>query len=74
MVSAFGDTVTANGRPYVREVAGLRGFSSCDDPVVHVGLGGHSGKVDVKVRWIGNEYQELRGLDVNRRHEICENL
>lgn len=65
-------TVKANGRSYVREVAGMRGYSSCDDQVVHVGLGGHRGKVDVGVRWIGNKVQEFSGLDVNKRHELYE--
>jgi hypothetical protein len=65
-------TVKANGRSYVREVAGMRGYSSCDDQVVHVGLGGYAGKVNVKVRWIGDRIQEFRGLDVNKRHEIYE--
>jgi hypothetical protein len=65
-------TVQANGRSYVREVAGMRGKSNCDDQVVHVGLGGFARKVDVKVRWIGNRIQEFSGLDINRRHEIYE--
>ena len=65
-------TVKANGRSYVREVAGMRGYSSCDDQVVHVGLGGYAGKVNVEVRWIGDRIQEFSGLDVNKRHEIYE--
>jgi hypothetical protein len=63
-------TVQANGRSWVREIAGLRGRSNCDDQVVHVGLGGHAGKVDVDVRWIGDRVQKLSGLDINRRHII----
>jgi hypothetical protein len=65
-------TVTANDRSFVREVAGMRGFSSGDDPVVHIGLGKHKNKVDVRVRWTGNKFQDLSGLEVNRRHEIRE--
>jgi hypothetical protein len=65
-------TVKANGRSYVREVAGMRGWSSCDDQVVHVGLGEYEGKVNVEVRWIGNKIQEFSGLDLNKRHEIYE--
>ncbi len=65
-------TVTANERSYVREVAGMRGYSSCDDQVVHIGLGDYTGTVDVKVRWIGNKLQKVNGLEVNRRHVIIE--
>jgi len=65
-------TVKANERSYVREVAGMRGWSSCDDQVIHVGLGEYKGKVNVKVRWIRNKIQELSGLDINKRHEIYE--
>jgi hypothetical protein len=65
-------TVKAKERSYLREVAGMRGYSSCDDQVVHVGLGGYTGKVDVEVRWIGNKVQEFSGLDVNKRHQIYE--
>ena len=65
-------TVQANGRSYVREIAGMRGCSSCDDQVVHVGLGEHTGKVDVKVRWIGDKIKEINGLEINKRHEIHE--
>ena len=64
--------VKAGDRFYVREVAGMRGYSSCDDQVVHVGLGEYSGKLDVKVRWLGDKVQEFSGLDVNRRHMIKE--
>ena len=62
--------VKANGRVYVREVAGMRGYSSCDDQVVHIGLGAYAGKVSAEVRWIGDKIQELSELDVNKRHEI----
>ena len=65
-------TVRAKGRSYVREIAGLRGDSSCDDQLVHVGFGGYSGKVDVEVRWIGDRVQKISGLDINRRHIIKE--
>jgi len=65
-------TVKANGRSYVREVAGMRGYSSCDDQVVHVGLGNYTGKVDVEVRWIRDRLQKISGLDINRRHVINE--
>jgi hypothetical protein len=65
-------TVKADGRSYVREVAGMRGWSSCDDQVVHVGLGEYAGKVNVTVRWIGDRIQEFNGLDINKRHEIYE--
>jgi hypothetical protein len=65
-------TVKANERSYVREVASMRGYSSCDDQVVHVGLGEYAGRVNVEVRWIGDKIQEFSGLDVNRRHEVHE--
>lgn len=65
-------TVKANGRTYVREVAGMRGNSCGDDPVIHIGLGSYAGKVDAKIRWIGSRVQEISGLDVNKRHEIKE--
>ena len=65
-------TVKANEKSYVREVAGMRGWSSCDDQVVHVGLGEYAGKVNVEVRWIGDRIQRVNGLDVNRRHVINE--
>ena len=65
-------TVKANERSYVREVAGMRGWSCCDDQVVHVGLGDYVGKVDVVVRWIGDRLQRFPGLDINRRHMIVE--
>lgn len=65
-------TVKADGKSYVREVAGMRGYSSCDDQVVHVGLGDCIGKVDVEVSWIGGSVQKISGLDINRRHAINE--
>jgi hypothetical protein len=65
-------TIKANEKIFVREVAGMRGYSSCDDQVVHVGLGGYAGKVDVEVRWIGYKAQKLSGLEANKRHEIDE--
>jgi len=65
-------TVRANGRIYVREVAGMRGYSCCDDQVVHVGLGEYAGKVNIEIRWIGDRIQRVSGLDANKRHEIYE--
>jgi hypothetical protein len=65
-------TVQADERIYVREVAGMRGYSSCDDQVVHVGLGGYVGNVNVEVRWMGDRIYEFSGLDVNKRYEIYE--
>ena len=65
-------TVRANGRSYIREIAGMRGKSNCDDQVVHVGLGEYTGTVDVVVRWIGDKLQRVSGLDINKRHEIHE--
>lgn len=65
-------TVQANGRSYVREIAGMRGESNCDDQVVHIGLGDFTGTVDVEVRWIGDNLQRVNGLEVNRRHVIIE--
>lgn len=65
-------TVKANERIYVREVAGMRGFSSCDDQVVHVGLGDYTGKVDVEICWIGDKIQRVIGLEVNKRHVFIE--
>lgn len=65
-------TVKADAKTYVREVAGMRGYSSCDDQVVHVGLGDYSGNVDVEVRWIGDRVQKFPGLAINRRHVIVE--
>ena len=65
-------TVKAKDKIYVREIAGLRGTSNCDDQVVHVGLGDYTDKVDVEVRWIGDKVQRISGLDINRRHVITE--
>jgi hypothetical protein len=50
----------------------MRGASSCDNQVVHVGLGDYIGDVDVVVRWIGDKVQRVRGLEVNKRHYISE--
>jgi hypothetical protein len=65
-------TIKAGNKQYVRQVAGMRGVSNCDDQAVHVGLGGYAGKVDVEVRWIGNKVQEFNGLDANKRHDLYE--
>jgi len=65
-------TVIAKDKVYVREVAGMRGTSNCDDQVVHIGLGDYIGQVDVLVRWIGDKVQKVSGLEVNKRHEIYE--
>jgi hypothetical protein len=65
-------TVQADGRSYVREIAGMRGGSCCDDQVIHIGLGKHTGKVNVKVRWIGNKIQEFKDLEANRRYQLDE--
>jgi hypothetical protein len=67
-------TVRAKDKFYVREVAGMRGTSNCDDQVVHVGLGDYTGKVDVEVRWIADKVQKISGLDINRRHVITEGI
>jgi hypothetical protein len=64
--------VMANERLYVREISGMRGYSSCDDQVVHVGLGEYTGTVEVEVRWIGDKLQRINGLEVNRHHVIIE--
>lgn len=64
--------IKAEDKVYVREVAGMRGASNCDDQVVHVGLGDYTGKVDVEVRWIGTKVQKVSGLDVNKQHTIYE--
>lgn len=71
---AYGARVTlkAKDKLYVREVAGMRGDSNCDDQVVHFGLGGYTGKVDVEVCWIGDRIQKVSGLDINKRHIINE--
>jgi hypothetical protein len=65
-------TVKAGAKQYVREVAGMRGNSNCDDQVIHVGLGNYTGKVDVEVRWIGDKLQKVNGLSINKRHQIYE--
>lgn len=65
-------TVIAKDKVYVREVAGMRGTSNCDDQVVHIGLGDYIDQVDVLVRWIGDKVQKVSGLEVNKRHEIYE--
>ena len=65
-------TVKANEKTYLREVAGMRGWSNCDDQIIHIGLGDYTGKVDVVVRWIGSTIQRAGGLDINRRHMIIE--
>jgi hypothetical protein len=71
---AFGARVTAraSNKTYVREVAGLRGFSNGDDPIVHIGLGSYSGPVDVEVRWGSYRTQRVTGLMSGRRHVIPE--
>jgi hypothetical protein len=65
-------TVKADDKIYVREVAGMRGTSNCDDQVVHVGLGSYKGKVDVEVRWIKDKIQKIERLEINKRHVIKE--
>jgi hypothetical protein len=67
-------TVKANIKRYVREVAGMRGASNCDDQVIHVGLGNYTGTVDVEIRWIGNKVQKISGLEINKRHVFSEEL
>jgi hypothetical protein len=64
--------VEAGSKRYVREVAGMRGASNCDDQVIHVGLGDYTGSVDVEIRWIGNKVQEVNGLEINKRHVFSE--
>lgn len=65
-------TINAEDKVYIREVAGMRGTSNCDDQVLHFGLGNYTGKVEVLVRWIGSKVQKLSGLEVNKRHIIYE--
>jgi hypothetical protein len=65
-------TVKAKDKIYVREVAGMRGASNCDDQVVHVGLGNYTGNVDVEIRWIGDKVKKIDGLEINKRHVIKE--
>ena len=64
--------VIAGNKTYLREVAGMRGTSSCDDPVVHVGLGTYKGKVDLEIRWSYSHSSKVSGLEVNRRYSVEE--
>ena len=50
---AFGSrlTVYAAGRSWVRELAPVRGWQSCSEPVVHVGLGATAVADSLRVRW-----------------------
>ncbi|MCK6440874.1 MAG: CRTAC1 family protein, partial [Planctomycetes bacterium] len=63
-------TVTANGKQWTRDVFGMRGTSSCDDQVVHVGLGAEKGPVDVTVRWMGDKASTHQSLAVNTTHRL----
>jgi Na+-translocating ferredoxin:NAD+ oxidoreductase RnfD subunit len=56
--------------PQMREVHAVNGFSGQSDPVLHFGLGESSAEVTVRIRWCGRFESEVRGLTVNRRHEI----
>jgi hypothetical protein len=53
------------------EVRVVDGFMSQRDPRIHVGLGRHSGPVDISVTWAGSgKTVTYRGLQPNRYHLI----
>jgi hypothetical protein len=65
-------SVTAGEKKYVREISGVRGMTSQDSPVRHIGLGSHTGTVDVEIRWQPGVVQNVKGLTTNKRHRILQ--
>ncbi len=52
----------AGGSLQYRELQPARGFMSCGEPVIHVGLGTHDQVDSILVVWPGNRIQRLRGV------------
>jgi len=62
-----------NGVPkqHYREVVASNGFSSQGDKRLHVGLGSHTGTVDVQIHWCGQQITQQR-LKTNQYHDIAQ--
>lgn len=62
---------TAAGKQ-IRQFNPMRGFASCDDPVIHFGLGAEKVIKTLTVRWPSGIVQTLRNLAPNREYTITE--
>jgi hypothetical protein len=68
---AFGATVTitANGKPILRQMSGGRGYLSQGDVAITAGVG-KAATVDVTVRWPDGTTTKHDKLATNKRHVI----
>ena len=56
----------------VRQMMPMAGFLSCNEPLVHFGLG-DAQKIDkLTIRWPSGIRQELSDLEVNQRYQVTE--
>jgi enediyne biosynthesis protein E4 len=55
----------------LRYLSPVSGFASCNEPLVHVGLGAHD-SARVRVRWPNGKSQDFGVLPANELHELAE--
>lgn len=60
------------GRQYSHENQPVRGFESCMDTRINIGLG-QAKKVDIEVLWPSGNVTAVKGVDVNKEMVIDEN-
>lgn len=56
----------------LRQFNPMRGFSSCDEPVIHFGLGAEKTIQTLTIRWPSGTTQILRNLAADREYTITE--
>jgi hypothetical protein len=60
----------ASGRSQVRVIDPGSGYLCQQEPVAHFGLGAATAVESVTITWPGGETRELRGIEVDRLHQV----
>lgn len=63
--------VDTGGETQVRYLSPVSGFASCNEPLVHLGLGNYDA-AKVRVRWANGKSQDFGALAANELHELRE--
>ncbi|MFT5127722.1 MAG: hypothetical protein ACI8W8_001329, partial [Rhodothermales bacterium] len=63
--------VTTLGGSQIRYLSPVSGFASCNEPLVHLGLGAYH-EAEVQVRWPNGKLQNFGILAANEMHQLAE--